>query len=101
MLPFPGMTECPFRRADARRLIDLKIGDAVLAKIVPVLICKPCRTCHGAGLMRGPETEGQPAPHLVTVFEKYPCQLHLTGVVGGIVSRGLPRPTVLMAADTQ
>ena len=89
----------PFSGADAGGLIDLEIGHAVVAQLVPVAIGEPGRARHGAGLVRGPEAEAQAAAELVAVLHEDARQLHLAGIAGGVVGRGLAGPAVLVTAD--
>ena len=73
-----GIGGCrPLGGADAGRLVDLKISHAILAQAVPAMVRKPGRAGHGAGLVRGPETEGQAAPQLVAMLHEYARQFHL------------------------
>ena len=92
-------TGLPLGGADAGRLVDLQVGHAVTAQRVPVAIGEPCGARHGAGLMRRPEAECQPAPQPIAVFHEHARQLHLAGIAGGIVGCCFTGPAVLVTAD--
>ena len=75
----------PARGAGAGRLVDLQVGDRVLAQPVPVAVDVPGRADHGAGLMPRPEAGDQAAAQLVAVLVEDAGQLQDAGIAGGVV----------------
>ena len=89
----------PARGAGAGRLVDLQVGDRMLAQPVPVAVDEPGRADHGAGLVAGPEAAHEAAAQLVAVLLEHARQLHDAGVAGGVVGRLRAGPGILVAAD--
>src|SRR6185436_8821590 len=85
----------PARGAGAGRLVDLQVGDRVLAQAVPVAVDEPGRADHGTGLVPGPEAGDETTAQLVAMLLEDACEFHDAGVAGGVVGRLRAGPGVL------
>src|SRR5262249_23472464 len=89
----------PARGAGTCGLVDLQVGDRVLAQPVPIAIHAPGLPDHRAGLVPGPEAAHQASAQLVTMLLEHARQLHDAGIAGGIVGGLRAGPGVLVTAD--
>ncbi len=89
----------PPGRACTGGLVNLEVGDRVLAQAIPVPLHVPRRANHGSGLVPGPEAAYDAATQLVAMLIKDARKLHDAGIASSIVGRLWSGPGILVTTN--